>query len=686
MTINKTSREPLIRRLRLLSIFSATFLVSSVVSAPVAQAGLQCRLIPPIMQGFISNHVTIHKADSELEDRTVAQFIKRLDPSKIYLFQSDVDDVRGKMKGIFNRMASGDCGAMKFAHDKLTQRVSESAAKAKEILGSKTFAFEPKTEIIIDPTKRDFPKNKDESEEQLRKFIQFQISNYLASDMKINQAKTQLIHRYELNVKRNKEMTEDDIYSMFLDSFASALDAHSSYLSKDVLEDFEISMRLSLEGIGTSLSWDDGYTVVESIIPGGAAERSGEIKPKDKIISVGQGKTGAMESVIDIPLRDVVKLIRGKKGSFVRLTILRQKGEGSSTFVVTLKRETINLKEDAAKLTWVDKEVQGKKLKLAIVDLPSFYGDMSQGSRSCFEDMFKLVEEARKKGADGMLLDLSKNGGGLLGEAVRIAGLFIRRGNVVATQDAKKNLDILADEDEAISYSGPLVVLTSRLSASASEIVAGALQDYKRALIVGGDKTFGKGTVQAVSNLPRDLGAIKVTTGMFFLPAGASTQHRGVVADISIPSPFSTKDIGEQALDHSLPARTVGAFLSKEVQPTDSAMRWKPIDQSEIDTLKSLSTARVEKNKDFDKVKEELAENEKKNGVIKLADALKKQKDRKDKGETGRKRRRGTAEDDEKYLEQAAVKEAIDILTDLIRLRTSGLAQDGAGTMAVKKN
>ena len=664
-----------IKKLRIKNKPSSTALFALLIStlsipsfAQGMPGGLECRLLPPIMHGFLSHHVSVKKADSTLESRVAEQFIKRLDPSKVYLLESDVASIKNELFHVFDKINAGDCSGILKAQKLLSQRTEESAKQAKQILSS-NFAFEPKTEVIIDPTKRQFPKTKEEAEQQLRKFLQFQVSNYLASDMKLPQAKKQLIHRYELGAKRNAETSSDDTFSLFLDAFASALDAHSSYLSRDVLEDFEISMRLSLEGIGTSLSWDDGYTTVESLVPGGAAEKSGEIKPKDKIIAVGQGKSGNSESVIDMPLRDVVKLIRGKKNTYVRLTVMRQTSDGTQTLKVTLKRETINLKEDAAKLTWVNKTSGDKKLKLAVIELPSFYGDMSQGSRSCYDDMKKLVDQAKAEKADGVILDLSKNGGGLLGEAVRIGGLFIRRGNVVATQDAKGSLDILSDEDESLNYNGPLVVLTSRLSASASEIVAGALQDYKRALIVGGDKTFGKGTVQAVSNLPRDLGAIKVTTGMFFIPAGESTQHRGVVADIALPSAFSIKDIGEQSLDYSLPPKSVSSFLSKEAQGSDKDSQWTPITKAMVEKLRAQSLARVSKDKEFDKIRTELAETEKRNGVIRLADALKKQKDSKS-SKSENKGRRGR-ESDAKYLEQPQVKEGIEILTDLISLEAS---------------
>lgn len=654
---------------------------SNAFKAGHSESGLVCRVLPQIISGYLVNHISKRSADAELEKRTVDQFIKHLDPSKIYLLEADVSEIRNTLKGVFKSLGR-ECGSIETAHRVFVKRLKENLSFVKETLKNDKFKFAEKTELVIDPTKRSFAENQEEAQSEMKKFIQFQISNYLASDMKLKQAKKQLIHRYELNVQRHEKLKKDELYSLFLDSVASSLDAHSNYLSKDALDDFEISMRLSLEGIGAALHWEDGYTTVESLIPGGSAEKSGLLEPKDKIIGVGQGNSGAFESVIDMPLRDVVKLIRGKKGTTVRLQILRQTKKGSTRHVIKLKRSKINLQDEAARLVYKTQKDGSNTLKIAVIDLPSFYGDMSSKTRSCYEDLKKLVKKAVKDKADGIVLDLSKNGGGLLSEAVRVAGLFIRKGNIVATQDARKTPEFLKDEDEAVDYAGPLVILTSRLSASASEIVAGALKDYKRAVIVGADHTFGKGTVQAMINLPADLGAIKVTTGMFFIPGGDSTQHRGVSADIVLPSPFSTEDIGEKALDYSLPPQSIPEFLSVEANSNSPEAHWSPVSDDLLEQLKSTSTARVEKNKEFKKILAELKETQKKKGVIKLSDSLKKQKEEKAKEEDKRTGRHKRHKRDEDYLKEPHVDEAINVVTDMIRLSSKFSAKNSKKTKA----
>jgi carboxyl-terminal processing protease len=469
-----------------LSFIASAFFLFIFIQIPTARAAqLECEAIYPLMGGFLAQHLTQKKFNGVLEERTIAQFIKTLDPSKLYFFESDVNSLKSTLAGVYSKLNAKKCEDIDAAHKLYAKRVNESLEFARKTLGPK-FKFVENTTITIDPAKRQYAKTKEELEDLQFKYLQFQLSNYLAGDMKMPEAKKQLIHRYEIIAKQVNETKKPDIYAQFLDSFASALDPHSNFLSKDVLEDFEITMRLSLEGIGATLSSQDGYTVVENLIPGGAAFKSGEIEPKDKIIGVAQGDSNKFDPVIDMPLRDVVKLIRGKKGTKVKLSVLRQ-SKTTRRFVVELVRDKIDLKDEAAKISYIDRTVNDKALKLAVINLPSFYSDSENGERSCSEDVRKLVVEASQKKVDGIILDLSKNGGGVLGEAVRVAGLFIKKGNVVQTQDFNGDVETLADLDSTMNYSGPLVVLTSRLSASASEIVAGALRDYKRAIVIGSD-------------------------------------------------------------------------------------------------------------------------------------------------------------------------------------------------------
>jgi len=632
----------------------------------ISQANdLGCDTLYPLMNGFLAQHLTFKKFTPELEQRSINQFIKNLDPSKLYLMEGDVSKIKTDMTELFSKMSSKKCDAIDNAQKLYEKRVGESQEYAKKILND-SFKLDENTTIVIDPAKRNYAKTVTELQDLQARYIQFQISNYLTSDMKLDEAKKQLLHRYEVTLKHVVESKSDDLYAIFLDSFATALDPHSNFLSKDVLEDFEITMRLSLEGIGATLSSQDGYTVVENLIPGGAAAKSGEIEPKDKIISVAQGNSNKFEPVIDMPLRDVVKLIRGKKGTKVRLTVLRQ-GKTVSKHVVELTRDKIDLKDEAAKLSYIEKTINNKKMKIGVIDLPSFYSDSDNGERSCSEDVKKLIIEANAHKVDGLILDLSKNGGGVLGEAVRVAGLFIKKGNVVETQDSDGRVENLADLDSSIYYSGPLVVLTSRLSASASEIVAGALQDYKRAVIIGSDHTFGKGSVQAVMKLRNDLGAIKVTTGMFFTPGGDSTQEKGVASDVKIPSPYTSKEFSEDALDYALPKKSLPAFVSPEGNDLTSASHYIPLTPSIISDLQKDSKTRVSKDKEFAKIETELKESESKNGIVKLADIMKKSLEA-SKEKKSKKKVKGKDGEDPDYLTQPAMKEAANILGDLVTL------------------
>ena len=416
----------------------------------------------------------------------------------------------------------------------LARQSSVQLKMAQKILGN-DYKFNENVKIITETDKIKRSKNLNEMRSRLEKYIHFQISNYLLNESNLKEAKKKLIKRYKRNLKRVKELDEQDIYDLVLNAFAVTLDPHSMYLSQESLEEFHIAMSLSLEGIGASLTSKDGYTIIHKLILGGAAALSKKLKPKDKILFVGQGKKGPMEDIVDMGLQDVVKKIRGKAGSIVRLSILRH-GKENKSFVVHLKRAKVKLESLAAKVKFRKIKVGKEKIKIAHVLLPSFYGDSNK--RSSYADLKKILEKVKKEKAAGVVLDFSSNGGGHLEEAVKIAGLFVKEGNVVTTKDVQKNIRRLKDRDKRIQYAGPLVILISRVSASASEIVAGALKDYKRAVIVGDSHTYGKGSVQALRPLPGIPGAIKVTTGLFFIPSGYSTQHIGVSSDVVLPSSF----------------------------------------------------------------------------------------------------------------------------------------------------
>ena len=364
-------------------------------------------------------------------------------------------------------------------------------------------------------------------------------------------------------------------------------------------------MRLNLDGIGAQLTSEDGYTKLTSIVPGGAADKDGRLKPGDRITAVGQGEEGAMEDVIDMKLDEVVRRIRGTAGTVVRLSVLPSAGGESQ--VVAITRAKINLEDSAARSQVVEhsKKADGTTFKVGYIDLPSFYMDMegarsnSTSFRSTTRDVRKILNEFRDGGVDAVVLDLSRNGGGSLTEAINLTGLFIDRGPVVQVKDPEGQVQVYDDEEAGVSWSGPLVVMTSKESASASEILAGAIQDYGRGLIVGDPKTHGKGTVQSLYDVGRqffnsnmELGALKMTIQQFYLPAGKSTQREGVLSDVVLPNITAEFENGEADLDYALPNDTV---------PASRFTKYNMVKSSMLADIRNRSLDRVKKSDGFAK-------------------------------------------------------------------------------------
>ena len=386
-----------------------------------------------------------------------------------------------------------------------------------------------------------------------------------------------------------------------------------------------------------ALTEEDGYSTVDRVIPGGAADKLGDegLRTGDRIIAVAE-EGDEPENIIDVPLRDAVKLIRGKKGTTVELTVLRQEGDEAQRFDLAIVRDKIDLAEQAATLEFETREVDGKEYKLAVIELPSFYGDPNPELRQCTDDIEALLAQVQEEGADGLLIDLSRNGGGLLEHAVKISGFFIRKGEVVGVQNARGQLSVLQDRDERILYSGPLVVHTSRMSASASEILAGALKDYHRAVITGDDHTFGKGTVQTVTQLPPGQGAIKVTTAVFFRPGGKSTQKDGVHADVVIPTVLSADDTGEVSQPYALPGETIQPFLSSHANALTPGDRWSYVPVRTIAELARRSQERISGNEEFGELTERIQKIRDADGVMKLSELMKEREEAKAKEEAER--------------------------------------------------
>ncbi len=627
---------------------------------------LVCEQLPGFFETMHSQHL-VHPDVAKLALPAAAKYVELLDPAKSELLQMEADQIKADVTQAMPKIANGDCSTLSAALDLIAERCKQDLAFAQKMLGE-GYKLDDSVALTIDPEKRGFAKSDAERSALLAKLVHFQIASNLNSGQTLEAAKKQLIHHYELIVKRvNERKEKGKAVSLFADAYAEAIDPHSSYMAGDEFANFQIAMHLSLEGIGAQLASRDGFTVVESLVPGGMAEKNGKIRAKDKIIAVAQ-KNQPPVSTIDMDLDDVVKMIRGPKGTVVTLTVLRE-SPSSHTFSVSITRDKIDVSSQAAKLTFQERKVNGKTEHIGVIDLPSFYGG-ERGGRSASHDIATLVTQAKQKGVDAIVLDLTRNGGGLLEEAVDISGLFLRQGGVVGTKDASGKMEVLADQDQATLYAGPLVVLESEISASASEILAGALHDYHRAVIVGSEHTFGKGTIQQLLPLPQQLGAIKVTVGMFFLPGGVSTQQKGVAADVIVPTLYDSVEQTEAKLEHSLPPQRIDAFLSNAANGTGED-HWRPLAAEDASTLASRSHARVATEPGFSALKKKLAE-------LKSADQVKI-------SELRKKAKAGGGKDDEdadadsfKKFDATSLSEAVNIAADAAAIAQHNLSGDTA--------
>jgi carboxyl-terminal processing protease len=604
-------------------LLAAACVALAPLSSPAAEVErsieLRCGDLGELMTQYLRRHVRYGEVDATLREFTAGTYLERVDPQRSLYLAGEAASRKAELAAAVPALQGGQCALLHELRADVGKRLSAEEGFVRAFVNAPGYAVDQKATLVIDPEKRGWPADGAARDELLRTLVHFQLSNYLNAGIDSAEAKKRLIHRYELRTRRWADQKAEELYAGFLNAFANSLDPHSVYLSADDLEDFQIGMQLSLEGIGVALSERDGYAVVEEIIPGGAADQLRVLKPQDKIIAVAE-EDGDLVDVIDMRLRDIVRLIRGRKGSRVRLTVLRQ-GETVERFEVSIVRDKIDLEEQAAKLRFETREVDGRALKLAVVELPSFYGDRDPSKRQGSRDLERILRQVREEKADGVLLDLSRNGGGLLEDAVRISGFFISEGAVVGIRGTTERPRVLKDVDEETLYRGPLVVLTSRVSASASEILAGALQDYHRAVIVGDDQTFGKGTVQSVFPLPPGLGALKVTTALFFRPGGASTQASGVASDVIVPSPFNLDLFGEKKLPHSLPPQSVPPFPSPEALGADGSS-WRAVPPGVLATLRSRSEGRQLADQKLKKVREDLAERAKDDGVLEIAEIL----------------------------------------------------------------
>ena len=403
--------------------------------------------------------------------------------------------------------------------------------------------------------------NRFDSEDQLVKYqineAKSELISILLKENDLSKSKEKLLKRLANRKKTLNRISDDDIFSMYVNSFTSFYDPHTNYLTPKSQEDFEINMYLSLEGIGAILTIEDGITEIVRLIPGGPAEKSGLIKVSDKIVGVAPKLTEEIQDVRDWRIDEVVDLIRGPKGTKVRLEVLSSSMEDDEIGkLIEITRDVVKLEDQAAKKREIEIKRSGKLFNIGIIELPTFYMDFDAykknryNYKSSSKDVRTLLRELDKNNSDGIILDLRGNGGGSLFEAYSLAKLFIGRGNVVQVMESNGSIQPLGHTMGRQNYIGPIAILVDKLSASASEILAGAIQDYQRGLVIGA-QTFGKGTVQRMENL--SYGQIKFTEQKFYRVSGQSTQHKGVVPDIELPYVYSNKEIGEMSYENALP-------------------------------------------------------------------------------------------------------------------------------------
>jgi carboxyl-terminal processing protease len=445
------------------------------------------------------------------------------------------------------------------------KRVSEAVAHAQKLVDKK-FDFTIDESYRFERDDEPWPQTRTELQEIWRKRVKNDFLNLRLMDKKDDEIRKTLHERYKRLLSRVEQFDTNDIFQTFINAYTLSLEPHTSYMSPSTSENFDISMRLSLEGIGAVLKDEDGFTVVQKTVIGGPAEQSDQLHSGDRIVGVGQGLEGEIIDIVGWRLQDVVEQIRGPKGSVVRLDIQPKGSEiGSKRKTITLVRNKIKLEEQAAKSYIIDNLDDMKGMRVGVVEVPTFYRDFAaeargeEDFRSTTRDVRNLLGDLKKQGVDGIVIDLRENGGGSLTEATELTGLFIDSGPVVQIKDAFGKIEVEQDPDKTIAYEGPLAVLVDRNSASASEIFTGAIQDYKRGIVIG-EPTFGKGTVQTLVDLGRfvpgrkkDLGRLRLTMAQFFRINGGSTQHRGVVPDIQFPMAKYSEDYGERSLENALP-------------------------------------------------------------------------------------------------------------------------------------
>jgi len=520
-----------------------------------------------IIRQLTRNHYAEIVFDDTFSSEMLDSFIETLDGARMYFTQDDINEFETYRTRLDDLLTDGDVGfgylIFNRYRERLMERLIYSLKRIEE--DPSEFDFTLDEHIIVDRSEEPWPASESDLTEIWRKRVKSNVlSMKLDDDEKaLADIREELSDRYRSQLSQVLKTNGLDVYQRYMDAMTTTFDPHTQYYAPRAAENFNMSMRLSLEGIGAVLTTEDEYTKVVSIVSGGPADMGGELQPSDRISAVAQGDMPFVD-VVGWRVDDVVQLIRGEKGSVVRLNVIPASSEsGLESKVISITRDTVKLEEQSAAKEIVEVTYNGEVHKIGVIELPTFYIDFEAlqrrdpDYRSSTRDVRVLLEELKAEGVEAVVVDLRRNGGGSLSEANSLVGLFIRRGPTVQVRDADGNNIVQGDPDPEVVYDGPLAVLVNRLSASASEIFAGAIQDYQRGVVLG-SQTFGKGTVQEL--IPLGDGQMKITRAKFYRISGESTQHKGVTPDIVFPDLYDTaEDIGESALPTALPWDTIEA-------------------------------------------------------------------------------------------------------------------------------
>ena len=600
---------------RKLKFSLAAFVLLSVFSSYVFidETEKQKIVLVAVLQNMLQYHYAAPEINDDFSTKVFLGHIKDLDYNKRFFNQADYEYLKKFEKSLDDELESQQFNYFEAANALFIKKIELVNGFYKNIL-TKPFDFTSDEKIELDVDKRIYALNDVELEEQWRKYLKYQVLTNVVSKLEIQEkaieskdttvkiksfevlekeAREKVAKTHEEMFKRLAKVTKSDRFSEYINAIVHVFDPHSDFFPPKEKENFDIQLSGRLEGIGATLQEKDGYIKVMAIMPGSPSAKQGELKAEDLILKVAQGEEEAVD-IVDMRLDNAVKLIRGKKGTWVKLTVKKPNG---TIKVIPILRDVVVMEESYAKSILVNDAKNNQKI--GYINLPSFYVDFNnRGGRSCSEDIKKELLKLKAEKVEGIVLDLRNNGGGSLSDVVTMGGYFIDEGPIVQVKSKEREPSVLRDEFKGVVYDGPLVILINQFSASASEILAAAMQDYKRAVIIGSNTSFGKGTVQRIFELDlpymykelNPIGSAKITTQKFYRINGGSTQLKGVIPDVIVPDVYKYLDLGEKEMDYAMPWDQIAPAAYDE---------WVQKNGVDLEKIKAKSAARVDKNEVF---------------------------------------------------------------------------------------